>query len=173
MRRMSSRPWIVGSRSVISKRTCALGIDRAVSSSLTAAENDSAVDRRSALRDRITRRLRHVPDIGRLRADHPGAHRLARLRLPPAGRVGGVSTSALLRAARDDENVKAVVLRVDSPGGEVFASEQIRREVDALKAALCELEGATAVELFPTGLAALTAPLPEVLLAVRVIVVPW
>ena len=53
----------------------------------------------------------------------------------PAGRVGGVSTSALLRAARDDDDVKAVVLRVDSPGGEVFASEQIRREVEALKAA--------------------------------------
>jgi protease-4 len=53
----------------------------------------------------------------------------------PAGRIGGVSTSALLREARDDEDVKAVVLRVDSPGGEVFASEQIRREVEALKAA--------------------------------------
>ena len=51
------------------------------------------------------------------------------------GTVGGESTSALLRAARDDEHVKAVVLRVDSPGGEVFASEQIRREVVALKAA--------------------------------------
>lgn len=53
----------------------------------------------------------------------------------PAGRIGGVSTSALLRDARDDDDVKAVVLRVDSPGGEVFASEQIRREVEALKAA--------------------------------------
>jgi protease IV len=53
----------------------------------------------------------------------------------PAGRIGGESTSALLREARDDKNVKAVVLRVDSPGGEVFASEQIRREVVALKAA--------------------------------------
>lgn len=53
----------------------------------------------------------------------------------PAGRVGGVSTSVLLREARDDKDVKAVVLRVDSPGGEVFASEQIRREVVALKAA--------------------------------------
>ncbi len=53
----------------------------------------------------------------------------------PAGRIGGVSTAALLRAARDDDEVKAVVLRVDSPGGEVFASEQIRREVVALKAA--------------------------------------
>ncbi|MGO4221276.1 signal peptide peptidase SppA [Lysobacter sp. TAF61] len=53
----------------------------------------------------------------------------------PPGTVGGESTAALLREARDDENVKAVVLRVDSPGGEVFASEQIRREVVALKKA--------------------------------------
>ena len=53
----------------------------------------------------------------------------------PPGTVGGVSTAALLRAARDDDKIKAVVLRVDSPGGEVFASEQIRREVDGLKAA--------------------------------------
>ena len=53
----------------------------------------------------------------------------------PAGSVGGISTSALLRDARDDDDVKAVVLRVDSPGGEVFASEQIRREVAAIKAA--------------------------------------
>ncbi|MBB3800514.1 protease-4 [Xanthomonas arboricola] len=53
----------------------------------------------------------------------------------PAGRIGGESTAALLRQARDDDEVKAVVLRVDSPGGEVFASEQIRREVVALKQA--------------------------------------
>ncbi|NIJ69472.1 signal peptide peptidase SppA [Xanthomonas sp. 60] len=53
----------------------------------------------------------------------------------PAGRIGGESTSALLREAREDSDVKAVVLRVNSPGGEVFASEQIRREVVALQAA--------------------------------------
>ena len=53
----------------------------------------------------------------------------------PPGRIGGESTAELLRAARDDDKVKAVVLRVDSPGGEVFASEQIRREVVALKQA--------------------------------------
>ncbi|MFZ5661816.1 MAG: signal peptide peptidase SppA [Pseudomonadota bacterium] len=53
----------------------------------------------------------------------------------PPGTVGGESTSALLREARDDDKVKAVVLRVDSPGGEVFASEQIRREVEALRKA--------------------------------------
>ncbi|HET9049005.1 MAG TPA: signal peptide peptidase SppA [Chiayiivirga sp.] len=54
--------------------------------------------------------------------------------LPP-GAVGGVSTANVLRQAREDEQVKAVVLRVDSPGGEVFASEQIRREVELIKAA--------------------------------------
>jgi protease-4 len=53
----------------------------------------------------------------------------------PPGSVGGESTSALLRDARDDDRVKAVVLRVNSPGGEVYASEQIRREVAALKTA--------------------------------------
>ncbi|WP_395373750.1 signal peptide peptidase SppA [Marinicella sp. W31] len=53
----------------------------------------------------------------------------------PPGTIGGVSTSALLERARLDESVKAVVLRVNSPGGGVFASEQIRRQVDALKAA--------------------------------------
>jgi protease-4 len=53
----------------------------------------------------------------------------------PPGAVGGDSTSVLLRDARDDDKVKAVVLRVDSPGGEVFASEQIRREIVALKEA--------------------------------------
>ncbi len=51
----------------------------------------------------------------------------------PPGTIGGESTSALLRAARDDDAVRAVVLRVNSPGGEVFASEQVRREVVALK----------------------------------------
>ncbi|WP_146907376.1 signal peptide peptidase SppA [Arenimonas daejeonensis] len=53
----------------------------------------------------------------------------------PPGTVGGESTSALLQQAREDENVKAVLLRVDSPGGGVFPSEQIRREVELIKAA--------------------------------------
>ena len=53
----------------------------------------------------------------------------------PQGQVGGVSTSALIREAREDEDVKALVLRVDSPGGGVFPSEQIRREVELTRAA--------------------------------------
>ncbi len=53
----------------------------------------------------------------------------------PRGTVGGETVSALLRSARDDDNVKAVVLRVNSPGGSAYASEQIRREVVQLKKA--------------------------------------
>jgi len=53
----------------------------------------------------------------------------------PPGTIGGDSTSELLQQARLDDAVKAVVLRVNSPGGGVFPSEQIRREVDALKVA--------------------------------------
>ncbi|MBY5920354.1 signal peptide peptidase SppA [Ferrimonas balearica] len=53
----------------------------------------------------------------------------------PAGTIGGISTSRLLREAREDDKVKAVVLRVDSGGGSAYASEQIRQEVLALQAA--------------------------------------
>ncbi|WP_339387993.1 signal peptide peptidase SppA [Vibrio caribbeanicus] len=52
----------------------------------------------------------------------------------PRGTVGGDTVAALLRQARNDKKVKAVVLRVDSPGGSAFASEVIRNEVQALKA---------------------------------------
>jgi protease-4 len=53
----------------------------------------------------------------------------------PAGQIGGESTAELLRKARFDKHIKALVLRVDSPGGSAFASEQIRQELLALKAA--------------------------------------
>ena len=47
----------------------------------------------------------------------------------PPGTIGGDSTSRIIRGAHEDENVKAIVLRVDSGGGGVFASEQIRLEL--------------------------------------------
>lgn len=53
----------------------------------------------------------------------------------PRGTVGGDTVAGLLRQARNDDKVKAVVLRVDSPGGSAFASEVIRNEVQALKEA--------------------------------------
>ncbi len=51
------------------------------------------------------------------------------------GRVGGDSTARLIRQAREDEQVKALVLRVNSPGGSAFASEIIRRELELTKKA--------------------------------------
>ncbi|MCX7545690.1 signal peptide peptidase SppA [Marinicella gelatinilytica] len=53
----------------------------------------------------------------------------------PAGTIGGDSTSALLEKALLNKKIKAVVLRVNSPGGGVYPSEQIRRQVEALQVA--------------------------------------
>lgn len=53
----------------------------------------------------------------------------------PPGTVGGESTAELIRNAREDDHVRAVVLRVNSPGGDAFASELIRREVELTKQA--------------------------------------
>ncbi|MEB7555896.1 signal peptide peptidase SppA [Kluyvera cryocrescens] len=51
------------------------------------------------------------------------------------GNVGGDTTAAQIRDARLDPKVKAIVLRVNSPGGSVSASEVIREELAAAKAA--------------------------------------
>ena len=51
------------------------------------------------------------------------------------GVAGGDYVAARLREAREDDDVRAVVLRVDSPGGSAFASEVMRDEVLQLKAA--------------------------------------
>ena len=48
----------------------------------------------------------------------------------PVGTVGGLSTAALIRKAREDDAIKSIVLRVDSPGGSVFGSELVRRELE-------------------------------------------
>jgi protease-4 len=53
----------------------------------------------------------------------------------PPGSIGGDSLSRLIREARLDQDIKAVVLRVDSPGGSVAASEEIYQELEALRAA--------------------------------------
>jgi len=50
------------------------------------------------------------------------------------GLAGADTVARQLADARLDEDVAAVVLRIDSPGGSVFASERIRREVQALQA---------------------------------------
>jgi protease-4 len=53
----------------------------------------------------------------------------------PPGMVGGRSAAQLIRAARIDDRVKAIVLRVDSPGGDAYSSELIRREIAETRAA--------------------------------------
>jgi protease-4 len=46
------------------------------------------------------------------------------------GMVGGISTANMIRAAREDKDVKALVLRINSPGGSAYGSELIRRELE-------------------------------------------
>ena len=53
----------------------------------------------------------------------------------PPGRIGGLSTAELIRKARNDDRIKAVVLRVNSPGGSAFGSELIRRELELTRSA--------------------------------------
>jgi protease-4 len=53
----------------------------------------------------------------------------------PPGLIGGDSMAQLLKQARNDDAVAAVVFRVDSPGGSAFASELILNEVQALQEA--------------------------------------
>ncbi|WP_313689389.1 signal peptide peptidase SppA [Pantoea sp.] len=52
-----------------------------------------------------------------------------------AGNVGGDTTAAQIRDARLDPKIKAIILRVNSPGGSVTASEAIREELAAAHAA--------------------------------------
>jgi protease IV len=51
------------------------------------------------------------------------------------GGVGGLSTAELIRKARDDKSIKALVLRVNSPGGSAFGSELVRRELELTRQA--------------------------------------
>ena len=53
----------------------------------------------------------------------------------PQGQIGGESTALLVKKARENPSVKALVLRVNSPGGSGFASEMIRREIEVTRAA--------------------------------------
>ncbi len=51
----------------------------------------------------------------------------------PPGTIGGDSLAQLIQQARFSNNIKSVVLRIDSGGGSAFASEIIRQELLALK----------------------------------------
>lgn len=53
----------------------------------------------------------------------------------PPGAIGGMSTANLIRKAREDDQIKALVVRVDSPGGSAFGSELIRQELELTRKA--------------------------------------
>jgi protease-4 len=51
------------------------------------------------------------------------------------GRVGATSTAELIQRARQDDHIKALVMRIDSPGGVVQASDLIREQLDLTRKA--------------------------------------
>jgi protease IV len=51
------------------------------------------------------------------------------------GRVGSTTTSELIQRARQDDKIKAIVMRIDSPGGMVQASDLIREQLDLTRKA--------------------------------------
>lgn len=53
----------------------------------------------------------------------------------PPGVVGGDTFARMIREAREDDAVKALVVRIDSPGGSAWASELIRRELELTRKA--------------------------------------
>ena len=53
----------------------------------------------------------------------------------PSGRIGGNTMADLLVRAREDENVKALVVRIDSGGGSATAAEIISREIELTRLA--------------------------------------
>ncbi len=88
---------------------------------------------------------RHVSFLDYLRATRPavdvpgpGADRVAVITASgtildgsqPVGTIGSDSISKLIRNARKDARVKALVIRIDSPGGSATASEKIRHELE-------------------------------------------
>lgn len=78
--------------------------------------------------------LQHFPDSARKIAVVVAEGEIVGGRQPP-GVVGAESISDQLKALAEDRRVEAVVVRINSPGGEVFAAERIRREIQALREA--------------------------------------
>lgn len=51
----------------------------------------------------------------------------------PAGRIGSISTAEQLRRTARDEKIAAVVVRINSPGGDAYAAEALRLELQQLR----------------------------------------
>ncbi|MDP6673953.1 MAG: signal peptide peptidase SppA [Gammaproteobacteria bacterium] len=85
--------------------------------------------------------LSYVSRVRAKQVDQPGAPKVAVLVAAgeivdgeaPRGMIGGDSLSVLIDQAADDEQIKALVLRIDSPGGSMFASEVVLEQLAQLK----------------------------------------
>jgi protease-4 len=53
--------------------------------------------------------------------------------MQPSGSIGGESLARLIRRAGDDPDIRALVVRIDSPGGSAYASELILRELEIFR----------------------------------------
>ena len=96
-----------------------IGLNEDASSFLQVSFNDYLAERRSSLPT-----LTSINQIGLIIASgtiYDGKQ--------PPGSIGGDTLSGLIRQAKNDENIQALVLRVNSPGGSAFASEVIRSEL--------------------------------------------
>lgn len=80
--------------------------------------------------------LKHVPEPGR-HSEHTVAIVYAEGEIVDGegeeGEIGGAAYARELRALREDENISAVVLRVNSPGGSASAAEEMLRELRLLR----------------------------------------
>ncbi|CAM5306426.1 signal peptide peptidase SppA [Thauera mechernichensis] len=55
--------------------------------------------------------------------------------MEPSGVVAGDTFARLIRSVREDDSIKALVMRIDSPGGSAWASELIRHELELTRQA--------------------------------------
>lgn len=84
--------------------------------------------------------LQHIN--GELKKGGPNAHKIAVVTAvgnmidgyQPAGNTGGETLAEILKGVKDEEGMAAVVLRIDSPGGSVYAAEVIRDAITSIRA---------------------------------------
>ncbi len=85
--------------------------------------------------------LTYVSMVRAKQSDAPGAPKIAVLVASgeiidgeaPRGTIGGDTLAALIDQVADDDEIKALVLRIDSPGGSMFASEVVFEQLAQLK----------------------------------------
>lgn len=100
---------------------------------LTDTEEDDALNK--LYLDDMVNVQRNVPKdkSGNILAVYYAAGTIGSSELPTDEGIDPGKVTKDLRKLREDESVKAVVLRVNSPGGSAFGSEEIWREVTLLK----------------------------------------